>query len=92
MLRVFYSSALELLVDALVEGIASEKADAEEGPLIPVQVIIPSRTIASFLKMAIAKKTGIAANLRFVFLERFLPHEYVLVLQLHLYDRCTQQK
>lgn len=72
MLRVFYSSALELLVDALVEGIASEKADAEEGPLIPVQVIIPSRTIASFLKMAIARKTGIAANLRFGFLERFL--------------------
>lgn len=72
MLKVFYASALEALVDALVEGIFAERAEHREGALVPVTVIVPHKAIASYLKMAIAQKTGIAANLRFVFLERFL--------------------
>lgn len=72
MLKVFYASALESLVDALVEGIFAERAEHGERALVPVTVIVPNKAIASYLKMAIAGKTGIAANLRFVFLERFL--------------------
>jgi exodeoxyribonuclease V gamma subunit len=72
MLRVTYSSSLDALVEALAAGIAGERAEKKESPLVPVPVIVPNRATAAFAKMAIARRSGIAANLRFEFLERFL--------------------
>jgi exodeoxyribonuclease V gamma subunit len=72
MLRVFYSSTLEALVEALAVGITEEKEERAESRLVPTQVIIPNRALGTYAKLAIARNHGIAANLRFGFLESYL--------------------
>lgn len=72
MLRVFYSSSLEALVEALALGISEEREERGESRLVPAQVIIPNRATSAWAKLAIAGKFGIAANLRFDSLESYL--------------------
>ncbi len=68
MLRINYSNRIDRLVDALVDGVGDRSAD----PLAPVTVVVPNQHVATFLKYAIARRTGIAANFEFPFLDSFL--------------------
>ena len=71
MIRLTYSNRTEALVDALVERLEARRASGIS-PLVPVHLVVPNRNLERFLELAIAEATGIAANLRFHRLERFV--------------------
>jgi exodeoxyribonuclease V gamma subunit len=66
MLRILHSNALEELASALVRNLEARD------PLEPIEIAVFSRTLAAHLKIAIAHRAGIAANLRFQTLHGFL--------------------
>src|SRR5688572_13805999 len=68
MIRLFYSNRTERLAGALIENLRPDGASL----LDPIPIVVPSLAVAAHLKQQIAALTGIAANLDFVFLERFL--------------------
>src|SRR5215831_19065654 len=65
MIRLVHANRLEDLADALAGHLGKAGLD-------PVEIVVPHSTWASWLKMAIAHRTGIAANLRFDTLHGFL--------------------
>src|SRR5215470_9832591 len=65
MIGLVHANRLEDLATALV-------ANLGEPGLDPVEIVVPHSTWSSWLKMAIARRTGIAANLRFDSLHGFL--------------------
>jgi exodeoxyribonuclease V gamma subunit len=67
MIQLVTSNRTERLVQALVEKLAG-RAD----PLSPIPVVVPNLPVERWLEMRIAERLGIAANLRFVRLERFV--------------------
>ncbi len=70
MIRLVYSNATEELLAALADAIAEERRTA--GPLEPVRVVVPNANIETYLKLGLAERAGIAANLEITFLRRFL--------------------
>src|SRR5262245_51591961 len=68
MIRLFYSNRTERLADALIQNLRPEGISLLE----PIPIVIPSLALAAHLKHQIALASGIAANLDFGFLERFL--------------------
>lgn len=68
--RLVTSQRTEALVDALAEAIDARRALV--GPLEPTHVIVPSANLERHLTLALAERRGIAANLRFHRLERFV--------------------
>lgn len=68
MIRLYYANRLERLADALAENLADGRAN----PLVGVPIVVPNQAITHYLKVAIAARNGIAANLDFAFLRRFL--------------------
>lgn len=68
MIHLFYANRLERLAHALAERIAARS----EGPLDPVAIVVPNQATTHYLKVAIADRNGIAANLEFSFLRNFL--------------------
>lgn len=68
--RLVTSQRTEALVDALAEAIDARRAIV--GPLEPTHVIVPSANLERHLVLALAERRGIAANLRFHRLERFV--------------------
>jgi exodeoxyribonuclease V gamma subunit len=88
MLNVIYSERSEALLDALIDRITEERARTSE--LDPVQIIIPSRTVETYLKLGIARVTGIAANLKAESWSRFLRSLVESAApDLHSVDRST---
>ncbi len=69
MIRLHYGNRLENLVAPLADAIASQQ---RARPLEPATIIVPSRVIEHFLKHRVAERIGVAANLDFPFLRRFL--------------------
>src|SRR5690606_6602552 len=67
MIRLHYSNRTEALVRALAARVA-ERAD----PLTPVAIVVPNRAMERWVEMQLAARLGIAANLRFARLERFV--------------------
>lgn len=67
MIRLHYSNRTEALVRALAERLAL-RAD----PLEPVTIVVPNRAMERWVEMQLAARLGIAANLRFARLERFV--------------------
>lgn len=70
MIRLFYSNRTDRLAEALIQHLRPREASL----LDPVSVIVPNLAVAAFLKHTIAEKSGIAANLELLFLERYLLH------------------
>jgi exodeoxyribonuclease V gamma subunit len=68
--RLVTSQRTEALVDALAEAIDARRALV--GPLEPTHVIVPSANLERHLVLALAERRGVAANLRFHRLERFV--------------------
>jgi exodeoxyribonuclease V gamma subunit len=72
MIRLVQAHRLDALADALAENLAAGVRNGSRSPLEPVDIVVPSSTWASWLKIAIASRAGIAANLRFETLQGFL--------------------
>jgi len=69
MVRLHYANRLENLIAPLAAAI---RARQQSHPLQRIPVIVPNRAIEEFVKLRVAEQTGVAANLDFPFLRRFL--------------------
>src|SRR5688500_5712015 len=72
MLRVTYSHRLEELVAARAEELAAARGDGSLTPFDPVTIVVPHRAVAAYVERGLARALGVAANLRFPFLDSFL--------------------
>ena len=70
MIRLCYSNATEELLDALAGAIGAERAAGH--PLDPVRLVVPNANVENYVKLGLAERAGIAANLEVTFLRRFL--------------------
>jgi exodeoxyribonuclease V gamma subunit len=71
MIRLWYSNYLEELVEALVGNVRALRQAGAVDPFDVTTVIVPNRNIATYLKFAICRRTGILANWHFEYLYRF---------------------
>jgi len=69
MIRLHYANRLEGLVPPLAAAIAARQRIR---PLERVTIVVPSRVLEHYLKHRLSEAIGIAANLDFPFLRRFL--------------------
>src|ERR1700719_3610543 len=69
MIRLHYANRLEGLIAPLAASIAAQQ---RERPLERVTIVVPNRVLEHFLKHRVSEAIGIAANLDFPFLRRFL--------------------
>jgi exodeoxyribonuclease V gamma subunit len=69
-IRVCTSHRTEVLLEAFVQNLADERA--RSGPLAPVRVVVPNRNVETFLRLKVAERCGIAANLETTFLRKCL--------------------
>ncbi len=71
MLRVVCSNRTEALLEALVTDLAARRESSAD-PLEPIDVVVPNRNVEAWLKLQVARRAGIAANLRCEFLRALL--------------------
>lgn len=64
MIHLAYANRFEPLAGALVDRLEAARAGGSS-PLDPVEIVVPHPIFASRLKLSIATRAGIAANLRF---------------------------
>ena len=69
MIRLHYANRLENLIAPLAAAIALQQ---RVQPLERVTIVVPNRAIEHYLQRRISEAIGIAANLEFPFLRRFL--------------------
>ncbi len=69
MIRLHYANRIENLIAPLADAIATQQ---RVRPLERVTIVVPSRVVEHFLKHRVSEAIGIAANLDFPFLRRFL--------------------
>ena len=69
MIHLHYANWLENLMGPLTASIAQQQ---HLNPLDRVTVVVPNRVVEQFLKHRVAEAIGVAANLQFPFLRRFL--------------------
>ena len=67
-----YSNRFEELVAALADDLALARRGGSVDPLAPLAVVVPNLMVAAYARREVARRSGIAANLRFPFLDRFL--------------------
>jgi exodeoxyribonuclease V gamma subunit len=67
MIHLTYSNQTEQLLAGLVSALARRR-----DPLEPVRLIVPNAAVETFVKLGVARATGIAANLEVRFLRRFV--------------------
>ncbi len=70
MIELFYSNRTEQLLNALADQIRAQKAETH--PLEPVELVVPNRNMETWVRLELAQKLGVAANLRFKKLEQFI--------------------
>lgn len=70
MIRVYYSNRLERLIDVLAE--VYRQYASETDTLVPYHaIVVPNWNLETYLKLEIARRSGIAAGLEFYQLETF---------------------
>lgn len=69
MIHLHYSNRIERLADPFAELMREDQAD---DPLARATVVVPGRAMEEFLKLRLADREGVAANLDFPFLRGFL--------------------
>lgn len=72
MMHLVLSDRMEALAAALVEQLADERTAAGGDPFHPPTVIVSTPSIRAWLGFEIARRTGVAANIRFCFWREFL--------------------
>ena len=68
MTRLHYSNRTEALLAQLAADLARHRAD--RGPWEPAFILVPNRNVQLWLQQGLADALGIAANLRFLFLDQ----------------------
>jgi exodeoxyribonuclease V gamma subunit len=71
MIRLVYSNRTEELLAALAETL-KDRRRAGAHHLEPVHLLVPNRNLEQHVRLALAERLGVAANLRFQRLERFV--------------------
>ncbi|HXT50428.1 MAG TPA: exodeoxyribonuclease V subunit gamma, partial [Thermoanaerobaculia bacterium] len=71
MIRLVYSNRTEELLSALAETLQARRR-AGAHPLEPTHLLVPNRNLEQHVRLALAERLGVAANLRFHRLERFV--------------------
>ena len=69
MIRLHYSNRLENLIAPLADAVAEHQ---RREPLEPVTIVVPNRVVEQFVRYRLAESIGIAANLKFPFLQNYL--------------------
>jgi len=87
MIRLCYSNRTEVLLERLAENISAQRA--RDGVWTAVQVVVPNAQVEAYLRQALARRLGIAANLRFRFLDGL--YRFSLPSPLRLLDRGVLQ-
>jgi exodeoxyribonuclease V gamma subunit len=85
MIELFYSNRTEQLLDALADTVKGQRFNSH--PLEVVELVVPNRNMETWVRLGLAQKLGVAANLRFRRLEQFIgdvvaktcPGDYKLV-------------
>lgn len=72
MLHLLYSNRFEELAAALGEDLAAARAGGALDLFAPQVVVVPNAMVGSALKLALARRHGIAANLQFPFFDGFV--------------------
>lgn len=70
-LTVYYSNRIDQLASNLANSLREERREQCD-PFLPQTVLVPNPHVASWLKIQIGRELGVAANLRFPFLEEGL--------------------
>jgi len=70
MIKLIYSNQTERLLDTLVEVLKVQRSDTH--PLDPVELVVPNRNMETWVRLGLAQTMGVAANLHFRRLERFI--------------------
>jgi len=69
-IELFYSNRTEQLLDALAGKVKGQRAAAH--PLEPVELVVPNRNMETWVRLGLAQKLGVAANMNFRRLEQFI--------------------
>ncbi|MCA9550504.1 MAG: exodeoxyribonuclease V subunit gamma, partial [Myxococcales bacterium] len=72
MIRLVYADRAERLVDALAARLLEARGLPGVHPLDPIPLVVPNQAATAYLKMALAERVGVAANLRVEYLQSFL--------------------
>lgn len=67
MLELTYANCTESLLDHLSMRIEAERGEGK-GPWEPIHIVVPSPYLKEYVRLALAKKLGVAANLHFSYL------------------------
>ncbi len=70
MLELFYSNRTEQLLAALADKIKEQRSNGH--PLESVELVVPNRNMETWVRLGLAQKLGVAANMRFRRLEQFI--------------------
>ena len=71
MIELIYANKTERLLGELADYLQAGK-EAGTHPLEPVELVVPNRNMEAFVSLGLAEHLGVAANLRFRRLERFI--------------------
>lgn len=71
MIELIYSNKTERLLEELARDL-SKRREHGAHPLVPVELVAPNRNMETWLRLGLAQSLGVAANLRFRFLNRFI--------------------
>lgn len=70
MLELFYSNRTEQLLAALADKVEEQRSNGH--PLEAVELVVPNRNMETWVRLGLAQKLGVAANMRFRRLEHFI--------------------
>ncbi len=71
MIELFYSNRTEALLNNLAFNLEQVQGEGLH-PLEPVEIIVPNRNMESWVRLGIAQAKGIAANVKFKWLESYI--------------------
>jgi exodeoxyribonuclease V gamma subunit len=67
-----HSNSLERLVEALAAAITRRRSAVSEGPFETAHVVVPNRTVRTYVQFELARSQGVVANTSFRYLNPFL--------------------
>ncbi|HJL20184.1 MAG TPA: exodeoxyribonuclease V subunit gamma [Sandaracinaceae bacterium LLY-WYZ-13_1] len=93
MIHLTYANRTEALLDALVRRLDARRRRGDD-PLAPIWLVVPNRNVERYVELEVARRLGIAANLRFerlaTFVRRWLGDDGSLLLDTALTARVLR--